>query len=170
MKKYPQNDGIYLRHKEREIHEKLIKLKGTSNIVSKLFSCQWFGKLITPDAEMLDALYDVSGGIIDQVVGVYMYMNIDYVLAKRKPEVNADYVYRTAEKHYPGIQQILKNMEAAEAEHERARLAAEANQDMANIANEEKQKATEAAAMEVIADPGADRIVALKELVTSKIR
>ena len=137
--------------------------------VKQLFNYQWFNKLVEPDKEIIDKLYDCTKGIIDQLIGLYMYMNIDYVRAQRKPKVNADYVQRTMERHYPGVMGLLSNLKDPKVEVERAKLAKQANDDMQQIAQEEKRKAAEKAALNANKAPDAERIVELKQFVVSRI-
>lgn len=138
-------------------------------IVKKLFKYQWFNEPIVPTDDMVDVLYKYSHGIIDQLIGIYMYMNIDYVLASRKPEVNAKYIKATAERHYPGIMELLKDISNPANEAMRAMLAKEANRQIIEIANAEKAKAAEKLAMKAFADPTADRIVYLKQFVVQRV-
>lgn len=137
--------------------------------VKQLFKYQWFNKLVEPDEELIDKLYDCTKGIIDQLIGLYMYMNIDYVRAQRKPKVNADYVQRTMERHYPGMMDLLSDLKDPKVEAERAKLAKQANDDMQQIAQEEKRKAAEKAALNANKTPDAERIVELKQFVVSRI-
>ena len=135
----------------------------------QLFRYQWYNKLVEPDDEIIDALYDCTKGIIDQLVGVYMYMNIDYVRAERKPKVNAEYVRRTIERHYPKMMELLSDLNDSKAEAERVKMVRQANEDMQRIVQEEKRKAAEKAAMAANQAPDAERIVELKEFVVSRI-
>ena len=135
----------------------------------QLFKYQWFNNLVEPDNEIIDTLFECTKGIIDQLVGVYMYMNIDYVRAERKPKINADYVRRTIERHYPGMMELLSDLKNPKTEAQRAKAVKEANDEMQRIAQEEKQKAAEKAAMKANKDPDAEQIVELKEFVVSRI-
>ena len=137
--------------------------------VRQLFKYQWFNKLVEPDEEIIDTLYECTKGIIDQLVGVYMYMNIDYVRAERKPKINADYVRRTIERHYPGMMELLTDLKNPKTEAQRAKAVKEANDEMQRIAQEEKRKAAEKAVLEANKDPDAEQIVELKEFVVSRI-
>ena len=135
----------------------------------QLFKYQWFNNLVEPDDEIIDTLYECTKGIIDQLVGVYMYMNIDYVRAERKPKVNAAYVRRTVERHYPGMMELLTDLKNPKTEAQRAKSVKAANDEMQRIAQEEKRKAAEKAAMEANQAPDAEQIVELKEFVVSRI-
>lgn len=135
----------------------------------QLFKYQWFNNLVEPDNEIIDTLFECTKGIIDQLVGVYMYKNIDYVRAERKPKINADYVRRTIERHYPGMMELLSDLKNPKTEAQRAKAVKEANDEMQRIAQEEKRKAAEKATMEADQAPDAAQIVELKEFVVSRI-
>ena len=111
-----------------------------SVLVKNLFRYQWFDESITVTSDIIDALYDVSKGIIDQLIGVYSCMNIDYIKAKKKPSINGDYVYAVAKKYYPGIQNVLANLESDENERELESIRANAQLRINELIDEEKQK------------------------------
>ena len=137
--------------------------------VKQLFNYQWFNNLVEPDDEIIDTLYECTKGIIDQLVGVYMYMNIDYVRAERKPKVNAAYVRRTVERHYPGMMKLLADLKDPRTEAQRATEVKDANDEMQRLLQEERRKAAEKAVLEANQAPDVGRIVELKEFVVSRI-
>ena len=85
-------------------------------LVKQLFQYQWFDAQTEVSDEVVDALYDVTKGIVDQLIGVYSCMNYEYLDKKTKPEINAEYVYTVAKKYYPGIQAVLADLEITENE------------------------------------------------------
>ncbi len=85
-------------------------------LVKILFSYQWFDCAISPDNEIIDTLYDVTKGIVDQLIGVYSCMNYDYIEKKNKPIINKEYILNIANKYYPGIQSVLANIESYNSE------------------------------------------------------
>ena len=87
-----------------------------SNIVAFLMKYQWLDKPIQPTEEIVDALYSVTKGIVDQLIAVYMYIQIDYLRANKKPVIDGDYVVKVAEKHFPGMQKLLSEIEDPESE------------------------------------------------------
>lgn len=93
-----------------------------AHIVAFLMRYQWFDEPIKPTEELVDALYQVTKGIVDQLIAVYMYMQIDYLRAKKKPVIDGKYVTNVAEKHYPGMQRLLSEIEDPEAEAKRIAL------------------------------------------------
>lgn len=139
------------------------------DMVFRLFKYQWFKEPVRPDDAMIDALYDCSKGIVDQLVGIYMYMQIDYIKTKKKPVINADYVRKTADKHYPGVQLILQHMKDPKAEEQRAALAKDAEKAMADLLQDEKTKASVEAVKASNADADTEKITSLKENIVSSI-
>lgn len=105
-----------------------------------LFKYQWFDEPVVLTDDLLDALYRYSAGIVDQMIGIYMYMTIDYLRASNKPGVNADYVKKTAEKHYPGIQMVLADMKNPLNDLKRADMVRSANQEMAAVIDAARQE------------------------------
>ena len=81
-------------------------------LVRQLFQYQWFDTPVALTEEIINALYDVTKGIVDQLVGVYSCMHYDYLDRKKKPIVDAEYIYKITSKYYAGIQEILANMES----------------------------------------------------------
>lgn len=78
-------------------------------LVKHLFSFQWFEQRIEVTGEMIDALYKVTDGVIDQLIQVYTYMQIDYVKSRKKPVVNEDYIIKVANRHFKGLQDVITN-------------------------------------------------------------
>ena len=81
-------------------------------LVKQLFQYQWFDTPVVLDDTLIAALYDTTKGIVDQLIGIYSCMHYEYLTRKQKPIINADYVYKVAKKYYPGLQDILADMES----------------------------------------------------------
>lgn len=139
------------------------------DIVIRLFEFQWFNERINPDEDMIKALYNCSKGIIDQLIGIYMYMQIDYIRRTRKPLINADYVYATAEKHYPGIQKILQQISDPQYEAKRAEMAKAANQAVDDLVKSEQVKASSDTVHQLNQSGDATRLAQLKANVVTAI-
>lgn len=89
-------------------------------LVKSILQYQWFDTPIEMTDDLVEALYDETKGIVDQIVGVYSFMNYDYIERKTRPIVNGDYVHAVAKKYYPNIKNILA---ALETEHNEGLLA-----------------------------------------------
>ena len=125
----------------------LVNAKGYCNnkkyfteIVKGLMQYQWFDEIIEPTYEMVDAFYDVSKGIIDQLVGVYMFMQIDYIRRNKKPIINGDYIHKIADKYYPGMQKLLTDVDTPFNESEMRRVLDEAEDKLLLMIDEAKQE------------------------------
>ena len=86
-----------------------------SYLVSCLFQYQWFDEPVKVNKDLIEALYSVSKGIVDQLIGIYSCMHYDYLEHNKRPVIDAQYVYEVAHKYYPGMQNVLDNMESDEA-------------------------------------------------------
>lgn len=111
-----------------------------SVLVKNLFRYQWFEEPIAVTSDIIDALYEVSKGIIDQLIGVYSCMNIDYIKTKKKTKVDGKYIRAIAKKYYPGIQNVLANLENDENERELAKIRENAQLRIDELIDGEKQK------------------------------
>ncbi len=60
--------------------------------------------------ELMETLYECSRGIIDQIVSIFTFMNVDFIMkaADDKPVVNTEFVKKTAQKYFPTMQNILE--------------------------------------------------------------
>lgn len=109
-------------------------------LVMQLFRYQWFDEPITVTDDIIDALYDVTKGIVDQLIGVYSCMNYEYLDRKKKPTVDADYVKAIAKKYYPGMQSVLANLEFTENERKIMEIRENAELHMAELIDKAKQE------------------------------
>lgn len=109
-------------------------------LVSQIFEYQWFKEPVEVTDEIIDALYDVTKGIIDQLVSIYSCMNIEAITARKKIEINADFIHHVADKYYPGIQDVLGSIEcnADTLEFENIRKNADAR--ISKLMDEAKQE------------------------------
>lgn len=109
-------------------------------LVSQIFEYQWFKEPIEVTDKIIDTLYDVTKGIIDQLVSIYSCMNIEAITARKKIEINADFIHHVADKYYPGIQDVLGSIEcnADTLEFENIRKNADAR--ISKLMDEAKQE------------------------------
>lgn len=109
-------------------------------LVSQIFEYQWFKEPVEVTDEIIDALYNVTKGIIDQLVSIYSCMNIEAITARKKIEINADFIHHVADKYYPGIQDVLGSIEcnADTLEFENIRKNADAR--ISKLMDEAKQE------------------------------
>ncbi len=109
-------------------------------LVKQLFNYQWTKQVVLPDDNIVDCLYQNTKGIIDQLIGIYVFMQIDCVNAINEPIINGKFINKVVNNHYPGIQLLLQDLEDPLAEIRRAELVREGNKDIDALLDAEKQK------------------------------
>lgn len=156
----------------------LIDAKGYCNdkkyfdvIVKNLFKYyQWFEKDVECTRDIIDAFYDVTKGIIDQLIGVYIFMQIDYIRKKNKPIVNADYVYKIADLYYPGMQRLLKDVDMPFNEEQRRQILEDAQLKLQAIEDEAYQQAEATRLLEEQSSESRANIENIKDCAVEKIQ
>lgn len=105
------------------------------HMLSDLWHYQYFNNPVKLTNSLSDALFKYSHGIIDQLIGIYQYMNIDYLMAssKCKPKIDASFVKKTAVKHYNGLLDLLNNLDDPEVEKKRRKIMEEARTEIDKI-------------------------------------
>ena len=84
-------------------------------LIKWLFRYQLFDprvRLRKEDDPICEALYECSKGIVDQIVSIFTYMNLDFIMKKGTPEepsITPEFVKEVAEKYFPTIQKILQS-------------------------------------------------------------
>ena len=109
-------------------------------LVSQLFQYQWFDEPVEVSESLVDALYSVSKGIVDQLIGIYSCMHYDYLERKNRPIINAEYVYDIAKRYYPGIQNVLADLESVESARKLMGIRQDAEVRVAAIIDSAKQE------------------------------
>lgn len=110
-----------------------------SVVVNSLFRYTWFKERVKLNTEILNALYDNTKGIIDQLIAIYMFMQLDYIAKKKKPEINKAFIDEVAERHYPGIKDILEKNEA-KAEERRNNIKKQAEEEISGMLDNKDQR------------------------------
>ena len=85
-------------------------------LLEKMWQYQFFDDPITLTKEVKEEMYRCTHGIIDQMIGLYQYLNYDYISSEKKPKFNAKYVRKVSEKYFPGLMKIMENSSDPEAE------------------------------------------------------
>lgn len=109
-------------------------------LFSQIFEYQWFKEPIKVTDKIIDALYDVTKGIIDQLVSIYSCMNIEAITARKKIEINADFIHHVADKYYPGIQDVLGSIECNADALELENIRKNADARISKLMDEAKQE------------------------------
>ena len=82
-----------------------------SFLVSELMKYQWFDDPVSVTDEMIDAFYINTKGIIDQLVSIYICMNIEYLSKKKRPVVDAHFINYVADKYYPQMKELRQDID-----------------------------------------------------------
>ena len=86
-------------------------MKVFSKNIEMLFGYSWVDMNISINKELIECIYDITDGVIDQMIKLYKYIQIDLVkaetIAKKKHKpfetvVNVDFIKHTASKHSIG--------------------------------------------------------------------
>lgn len=152
-------------HADRYCSNKLL----FTHIVTKLFTYQWFDHLVTPTQAMIDAMYECTHGIIDQVIGLYMFMNIDYLNAGKKPTVDEAYIFKTAKRHYPSMLNLIGDMETSDSEQLRAEQTKAALNEIYDIIRAEQEKVAETTAADALGDGFLNQLIEIKQEIVRRI-
>lgn len=112
-----------------------------SILAKRVFKYQWFDSPVEMTNDMLEALYRNTHGIIDQLVGLCMYLNLDYISSKSRPTIDADYINKVAKRHYRGIQKLMDELDDPLNEKKRQKIIEEADRKLDNLLQEHKQTA-----------------------------
>lgn len=140
-----------------------------SLIVSKIFQYQWFDTVVVPTPNMINAMFRCTHGIIDQIIGLYIFMNLDYIRAKKKPTVDEHYVEKTYLKHYPGMAELIQELFDNEVEERRMEIVNHANREMMEIVSEETSKAAEQATMSALQNDNLNMMIEAKQYAVGRI-
>lgn len=88
--------------------------KAFTLLCKQLFQYQWFDEWVELTDNIIDTLYRLTYGIVDQLVSLYIYMHIHYVRLKNKPTINEKYINSVSQKYFPGIQALLNQLMAGQ--------------------------------------------------------
>lgn len=84
-----------------------------------LFKWQWFDEKVEWTQELSDTLFDCSKGLINQLIWIYKWMNLEYIEAKANGQnvvVDCDYIRNINNKHFMHLKSQLDLMEQEQIE------------------------------------------------------
>ena len=110
-------------------------------LAGDLFRYQWFDQPISYTKEIGDTLFDLTKGIIDQLISIYSAVQIEYLHSTKKPVVDGEYFRKVARKYYSGIQDVLANLENTENVSKLNEIRLIGAQMQNTVIDEERQKA-----------------------------
>lgn len=104
---------------------------------------QWFDEPLQISSELIDVFYDLSKGIIDQLIGIYTCVHFEYFRRKGKEKITPQFIKKVAKKYYPNMQYVLNNLEDDEINEEYLNMKQNAELKIADILDKEKQEQQE---------------------------
>lgn len=135
-----------------------------SFLVKKLFQYQWFDEPVAVTEDLVEALYSVTKGIVDQLIGIYSCMHYDYLERKNKPIIDAKYIHDIANKYYPGIQHVLAELESVESARKLMKIRQNADVRVAAIIDQAQQE-KEAESLLTNQNEAASKMMLLKNVI-----
>lgn len=135
-------------------------------LVNQLFQYQWFDEPVELTDDLVDALYKVTKGIVDQLIGIYSCMHYDYLERKKRPVIDAKYIYDIAQRYYPGIQNVLADLESVESARKLMSIRNDAEVRVATIIDNAKQE-KEAQDLLDNQNKATDKMLLLKNVVAN---
>ena len=135
-------------------------------LVNQLFQYQWFDEPVELTDDLVDALYEVTKGIVDQLIGIYSCMHYDYLERKKRPVIDAKYVHDIAQRYYPGIQNVLADLESVESARKLMSIRNDAEVRVASIIDSAKQE-KEAQDLLNNQNKATDKMLLLKNVVAN---
>lgn len=112
-------------------------------LCESLFRYQWFDEPVQLTKDIVDALYDVTKGIVDQLIGIYTCMHYEYFRRKKKVSITPEFIRGVANKYYPNMQKVLEHMNVDEQEGALAKIKMNAELTLAEMLDKEKQEQAE---------------------------
>lgn len=112
-------------------------------LLKNLLRYQWFSEPLQISSELIDIFYDLSKGIIDQLIGIYTCVHFEYFRRKGKEKVTPQFIKKVAKKYYPNMQYVLNNLEDDEINEEYLNMKQNAELKIADILDKEKQEQRE---------------------------
>lgn len=80
------------------------------HICKKMFKYQWLDEWVELTSEMIDTLYSLTYGIIDQLGSLYIRIQINALQSKEQPRIDSKYIEKISEKYYPGLQRLIAEL------------------------------------------------------------
>ena len=76
-------------------------------LVRNLCNYYWFDKPLILSNDVIQALYKYSNGIIAHLITIYTYMNVEYVKAKVKPDIDVNFINTIVNRHFSGLNKLM---------------------------------------------------------------
>lgn len=111
-------------------------------LLAGIFKYQWFDKRVILTEDIVNAFYDVTKGIIDQIITVYILIHIEYFKNNKRPRIDGDFIRGVAKKRCGAVQKHLDNIGdfGIDSLADIANLKAEAEKEINKMISEAKAK------------------------------
>lgn len=110
-----------------------------SYLVNRIFQYQFFDTHVPVTGEIVDALYVHTHGIIDQLIGLYIHIQFEYLNRKKRPEINSGFIEYVCNKYYPHLKNLLDDLHDPTVQPEIQKLLQQANRNLDMKLAEAKQ-------------------------------
>lgn len=137
-------------------------------LLSQLFKYYWTDEPIPLTEEIQDTFYEVSRGIVDQIIGIYIFLQVE-LIKDNTIKVNSAFIKRVVNKYYPGLQKLLGDLQNPLDEAERIRILREGNNRFEDMLSNEKQKMNASEIMKYMEDSETKKKNELRDELVSEI-
>ncbi len=106
-----------------------------SKLVWILLQWQWFDEKVMFSSEISDTLFECSKGLINQLMWIYKWMNLEYIEAKANGQevtVDCDYIRKINNKHFKHMESQLDLMKQQQIEQQEDEKIIEAARGISN--------------------------------------
>lgn len=83
-------------------------------LLNLVFKYQWFDKRVEVTDDIVDAFYDATRGIIDQIIYLYIWVSVEYLsdtYADKKPVVDGNFIKQVAKKHCGKVKKYIDDLD-----------------------------------------------------------
>lgn len=110
-------------------------------LVQRLSRYYWFDSPLALTDDIFQSLLKYSNGIIAHLITIYTYMNVDYINAKTKPEINVEFIDSVIARHFSGLSKLLsKNRRQKQAEETSSEIMQRAHESLVTLMQPNKQQ------------------------------
>lgn len=109
-------------------------------LLSKLCQYQLINKPIKMNDGILEAFYQETHGIVDQLVSLFVSVQDECLSTAYNKEIDAKYIVKVSKKRYPELRKLIKELDSPEKEKEFHQMLKDANMAYENNVEELKQK------------------------------
>lgn len=106
-------------------------------MVHQLFQYQWIESRTELTAEMENLLHQYTGGIVDQLITVYSYLQFHAINSGSNCPIDKTLLEKVIKKFFPQMQGLLANLSDPHSEHDLSEMTMSAKENFKKIIQEE---------------------------------